>query len=89
MSKRRTPGDQVWIKTIDPATKETKMVLVVIPTEERWYPCLLGCSDYLCREWGAIRPVDPEEGEATIYYYISECEMFDPETSSSILAKRL
>ena len=81
MSKRRNPGDWVWLAPNSGFVGESDRLKAEIQPEEEadWSPCMSGCDDPNCREWANLwTEPDPErEGKRHTLCHVSECQMFD------------
>ena len=84
MSKRRKPGDWVWLAPNTGFVGESNRLRAQIPTDpkwngDEWEPCLLNCGDPDCREWPNLftEPDPRANGKSHCLCHVSECEMFD------------
>lgn len=88
MSKRRSAGDWVWLRSGAGFTDESNRLKVEIlaNTEEnnrlmKYFgaPCMLFCGDNECIEFTEVlTEPDPEyDNKRHILYHVSECQMFD------------
>ena len=86
MSKRRSPGDWVWLKPWSGFVMESNRLKAQIQPEliheyngktiTNWFPCMLDCGDPNCVEWSNLW-TEEENGERYSLCHVSECQMLD------------
>jgi len=81
MSKRRRPGDWVWLRPYSGFVAESHRLRAQIQPEEGSSPCFL-CDDPDCREWSTLwTEEDPGTGKRYVLCHVSECQMLDEQWS--------
>lgn len=77
MSKKRNPGDWVWLAPNAGFVGESNRLRAQIVGDD-WEPCYI-CDDKSCREWATLHTEpDPEnDGKQYALCHVSECQMFD------------
>jgi len=87
MSKRRKPGDWVWLSASSGFVGESDRLKAQIQPEEKSYEayCFL-CDDNDCREWATLwtEPDPANNGRRSVLCHVSECEMFDEKQEGGV-----
>ena len=82
MSKRRKPGDIVWLKKNTGFVGESDRYACEIMPEDDPAPCFL-CDDSECVEWSTLWTLPNEDGKRYPLYHVSECQMYDERQDES------
>lgn len=79
MSKRRRPGDWVWLAPntgFVGRSHEKRVEIQPEPDHDQW-ACTLGCGDPECVEWSTLLTEPDWRGRRGMLCHVSECQMRD------------
>ena len=82
MSRRRKPGDWVWLRSNSGFVGESNRLKAQILDQGGdpcWGPSAGGCDDPECVEWPTLltEPDPLHGGKRHMLCHVSECQMFD------------